>query len=503
MAKTFTPADKFKVSRPQEERVAQLLRQSASLEVLNELAAIDVMDLDEGGRVDLLAAWEKQNGYMQAKQFEILIGVAGIEPGGTEKGIWDGVDQEEREEVGAALRLAPQTAQDRIDVARALNNHLPQVKDALANGEISLAHANVIARETWRVIDSGIDKEVLADLEREVIAKAEFGTPGQIGKFIKKSIAEISPDNFEKAVTRDRELRNVRIFPEPNGMATLLAFLPAEDAQTIKLAIEKRERIAKDFLNRTTTENCNNEFIDSIGNRLNGNLMSNANDSNSASGFVSINQFSQDELEAEVAATEGASSVGKLMSEARKADALVAIASQYLNETKDDGKAHRRPVSVSLTIDLPTLLGLANNPGELQGYGAIPASVARTLAADGRWRRFITDPTTGNLLDCGRETYIPSQQLVDFLMARDRTCRFPGCAQPGHRTDIDHAIPWEEGGRTSPENLGLLCRRHHQMKTHGGWRVESFKDGSCEWLSPRGKKFFVEVRPVGPVRKSA
>ena len=84
-------------------------------------------------------------------------------------------------------------------------------------------------------------------------------------------------------------------------------------------------------------------------------------------------------------------------------------------------------------------------------------------------------------------------------MARDRTCRFPGCAQPGHRTDIDHAIPWDEGGTTSPDNLGLLCRRHHQMKTHGGWRVNSFSNGSCEWISPRGKKFFVPVRPMGKV----
>ena len=471
MARKFIPADKFKVDRPQEERVAQLLRMPASLEVLNELAAIDVMDLDEGGRVDLLSAWEKQNGYMQAKQFEILLGVAGDQPGGTENGIWDGVDQEEREEVGVALRLAPQTAQDRIDVARALNNHLHQVKDALASGEISLAHANVIARETWRVIDDGIDKNALEELERRVIAQAEFGTPGQVGKFIKKSIAEIAPENFEKAVTRDRELRNVRIYPEPNGMATLVAFLPAEDAQTIKLAIEKRERICKSSQGDFTSNNASNP--------LTAQLMA--------------------DLEAEVEATETVSSIRGLLSDARKADALTAIAANYLNENKDDGKAHRRPVSVSLTIDLPTLLGLANNPGELQGYGAIPASVARSLAADGKWRRFITDPTTGNLLDCGRETYKPSQQLVDFLMARDRTCRFPGCAQPGHRTDIDHAIPWEEGGTTSPQNLGLLCRRHHQMKTHGGWRVKSFADGSCEWSSPRGKKFKVQVRPVGRV----
>jgi hypothetical protein len=466
MSRLFIPADKFKVDRPLEERVTEILRQPASLNAIIELAAIDVMELDEGGRVDLLAAWEKQNGFMQAKQFEILLGVAGDKPGGTENGIWDGVDQEEREEVGTALRLAHQTAQDRIDVARALNNHLHQVKDALAVGEISLAHANVIARETWRVIDDGIEPEALAELERQVIAQAEFGTPGQISKFIRKSIAEIAPENFEKAVTRDRELRKVNIYPEPNGMATLVAFLPAEDAQTIKLAIEKRIRLAKAF-DRAPINYLSPEL--------------------------------QAELDHEVEETEGVSSIKELLADAQKADALTAIASNYLEVTEDNGKAHRRPVSVSLTIDLPTLLGLADNPGELQGYGAIPSSVARELAADGRWRRFITDPTTGNLLDCGRETYLPPQHLVDFLMARDRTCRFPGCAQPGHRTDIDHAIPWDEGGKTSAANLGLLCRRHHQMKTHGGWRVESFENGSCEWSSPRGKRFFVEVKPLGPI----
>ena len=333
MARRFIPADKFKVDRPLEERVTEILHQPASLAAINELAAIDVMDLDEGGRVDLLAAWEKQNGFMQAKQFEILLGVAGDKPGGSEKGIWDGVDQEEREEVGTALRLAHQTAQDRIDVARALNNHLHQVKDALASGEISLAHANVIARETWRVIDDGIEPEALAELERKVIAQAEFGTPGQISKFIRKSIAEIAPENFEKVVTRDRELRKVNIYPEPNGMATLVAFLPAEDAQTIKLAIEKRIRAAK------------------------------------ASPLNLLSPELQAELDSEVEKTERVSSIKDLLADAQKADALTAIASNYLNVTEDDGKAHRRPVSVSLTIDLPTLLGLADNPGELQGYG--------------------------------------------------------------------------------------------------------------------------------------
>jgi hypothetical protein len=185
--------------------------------------------------------------------------------------------------------------------------------------------------------------------------------------------------------------------------------------------------------------------------------------------------------------------------DAHRADAMTAIAALFLETNEDQVMNHGRPITVNLTIDLPTLLGLSENPGQLSGYGAIPATVARELAADGKWRKFITDPTTGNLLDFGRESYLPPQALRDFLLARDKTCRFPGCRRSGVRGEIDHAVPWEEGGETSRSNLGLLCKRHHQLKTHGGWKLESFEDGSCEWTSPLGKKRFVPARPMDEV----
>ena len=68
--------------------------------------------------------------------------------------------------------------------------------------------------------------------------------------------------------------------------------------------------------------------------------------------------------------------------------------------------------------------------------------------------------------------------------------------QPASRSDIDHALSWESGGVTSAENLGLLCRRHHRLKTHGHWALISNADGSCEWTSPVGKKYFVPARPI-------
>jgi len=90
---------------------------------------------------------------------------------------------------------------------------------------------------------------------------------------------------------------------------------------------------------------------------------------------------------------------------------------------------------LNLTIDLPTLLGLrdqvVDGSAELAGAGPIPAVVVRELLQDPDCavtiRRLVTDPVTGHLLDYGRRTYEVPQPLRDYIVARDRTCRFPGC----------------------------------------------------------------------------
>ena len=54
---------------------------------------------------------------------------------------------------------------------------------------------------------------------------------------------------------------------------------------------------------------------------------------------------------------------------------------------------------VQVTMPATMLMGLTEHGAELAGYGPIPAHVARELAADGTWRRLLTDPATGHLLD--------------------------------------------------------------------------------------------------------
>jgi hypothetical protein len=401
------------------------------------LIAINPRSLSSSGRIDYLSALDRQESWICALKQEALVAIAG-EFADEDGGIFGCVDDEEREDVATALRLSPTTAQSRIDVARVLVGHLPNTISALSTGEISVAHATVIARETATAIRNGLSEESIFCVEQSALAHAEFHTPGQVASKVKTTIAKLAPGEFEELVDRARDSRRVSCYPEADGMATVIAILPAEDAQAVMKSIEA--------------------FI--------------------------LKRNSEDAPEWSV-----------LSADMKRADALTYIASQALSTLADEVQPHRRPITISVAIDLPTLMGLAENPGQLAGYGAIPASVARRLAADGNWQRFVSDPTTGNLLDFGREKYTPPQELIDYLLARDRVCRFPGCRRTGQSSDIDHAQSWETGGETNPANLGLLCRRHHRMKTHGGWSLESNPDGSCLWKSPQGKTFFVPSRP--------
>jgi hypothetical protein len=456
-----------------EDCVATLLAAAPGIKTLGGLIAIDPQDLSPAARIDYLAALERQSSWLQAAMQRAIVAVAGISEGKSD-GPFTGVDEAEREDVSSALRLSAGTAQMRIDVARTLVNHLPNTCSALATGELSAAHATVIARETAAAIRDGLSEFAIFSIEEKAIAHAEFHTPSQVALQVRNAIAKFAPATFEEVVEKARDSRRVSCYNDVDGMSTVVAILPAEDAQTVMKAIEA-------FIIKGSSEFkiSGDSPISDARNKSDRN-----DDSCDVAGKTSDSRNSDSR------------NSDTRSADMKRADALTSLAGFALAASSEDVALHRRPITVNVTIDLPTLLGLSENPGQLAGYGAIPASVARALASDGKWKRFITDPQTGALLDYGRETYQPPQALIDFLIARDRTCRFPGCRRSAALSDLDHAQSWEEGGTTSLDNLGALCRRHHQLKTHGGWSIESRSDGSCTWTSPLGKIYQTPARSI-------
>ena len=505
--------------------LAELLKSAPGPDAMARLLQLEKNKLTPADRIDYLTCWQRQSSWVAAKEQEATIFVAGTQY--LEKAGEFDVDCEERESVSSALRLSPATSQQKIDVARTLFNHLPQTISALNSGEIAPQHATVIAQETAAAVRAGLAQEAINEIEKVALAHAEFHTPNQVANKLRNTFANLAPELFQKEFDNQREARSVRFFKEPNGVGTILASLKIEDAQFVDQVIsdysdralaEHREamrNLVKFSSGHICVKKCQLNGTDNLG--LSQHKAVDVNDAHDTEvtkaelrfvmcthacsnkckdACLALNSDSAPALAALDRANFINSDVEKDM---RRADAFVfamRAADAALKSTGNVVTRHHRRPTINVTIDLPTALGLADNPGQLAGYGPIPASIARKIAADGRWKRFVTDPITGTLIDYGRETYEPPQELQDFLIARDRTCRFPGCRQPAHLADLDHAIPWDKGGKTSAENLGALCRRHHNLKTHKGWNVESNPDGSCTWTSPAGQTYFVPARPV-------
>ena len=179
--------------------------------------------------------------------------------------------------------------------------------------------------------------------------------------------------------------------------------------------------------------------------------------------------------------------------DAYRADALLAWANTALADPNAP-RRHGRRQQVQFVTDLPSLLGLADNPAELLGYGPIPSALVRDRAATADWLRLVVDPLTGYPLDYGTVVYRPPAELADYLLARDRRCRFPGCntSRDPLRHRPQHPRP---RGDTSARNCCCLCRRHHRLKTFGGWTVILKPDGSCLWTAPCGRQFVSDPPP--------
>jgi hypothetical protein len=183
------------------------------------------------------------------------------------------------------------------------------------------------------------------------------------------------------------------------------------------------------------------------------------------------------------------------------------------------GGAVRAVTVLHLTIDAATALGLADEPAELTSDLAGPrltppstvdsatarevltAAMRRALddPAAVQLHRVLTDPTSGVALDVSRR-YRPSRRLARFLVARDRGSRFPTSDAPPR--EHDHVVPFDHtdparGGPTSATNLEATGQRDHHVRHAPGWSLSGdASDRSC-WVTPSGRRYTSTPPPIG------
>ncbi|HEY3630245.1 MAG TPA: DUF222 domain-containing protein [Jatrophihabitantaceae bacterium] len=268
-----------------------------------------------------------------------------------------------------------------------------------------------------------LDAKQARAVEEQVLPRAVEQTLSEFQRSVRQAVARVAAATVEEQRAEAMKERRVCLTPRDDGMTELWALLPAEGAAAVVTAVDALASVTSADDPRTPDQ--------------------------------------------------------------RRADALVDLGVAALHDPLLPKAQGMRP-SIQITVALSTLLGTDEQPGELAGHGPIPASVARRLAADesGTWRRLVTDPVTGQLLDYGQDTYRPPKDLAEFVIARDQTCTFPGCERPARRCDLDHQTPYRKGGSTSSENMGPLCERHHIGKHEAGWTPHRHEDGTTTWISP-------------------
>ena len=111
----------------------------------------------------------------------------------------------------------------------------------------------------------------------------------------------------------------------------------------------------------------------------------------------------------------------------------------------------------------------------------------------------LTDPFTGAMLSLGREKYRPTEDMRNFIRLLDGGSRGPGTPRGPDESDIDHnASFWlnDEQGESSVDNLVLLSRSDHGIKTAGEAGADLLLDRTSIWETGSGNK--IVTRPLDP-----
>jgi hypothetical protein len=101
---------------------------------------------------------------------------------------------------------------------------------------------------------------------------------------------------------------------------------------------------------------------------------------------------------------------------------------------------------------------------ELEDGTVLLPSQALDLALRGHLRRVVFGPV-GNVLEHGRTRRLFSSAQREAIIVRDRWCTVPGCEVPARRCEIDHIVPWAQGGTTDEANGRAMCDHHNRQRT--------------------------------------
>ncbi|WP_328999335.1 HNH endonuclease [Kribbella sp. NBC_00709] len=383
-------------------------------------------------------------------------------------------------EIGAALHLSKDTAASHIDTALHLTGTLPSTHAALRCGALTFSKALAISEAT---------RPLAPDAAQAVEAHVLRRAPGQTHNNLRKSLrTQVAKHRSEDEADRHREAlgdRTCKIVPLPDGMAGLWVVHTADKIQQMWIVIQAMADLAK----RSTPDSDTDTGPAPASPTVEG------DQAGARPGGPMEGERPGEPPRAELP-----------NAEQRRADVITDLFDHMLHNGLDWlGRRlpdqHRRRPHIEVLIPITTLLGVDDDPCELAGYGPVPAEMARRIAADGTWRRLLTDPADGAVLEASTTRHDPGSLVSETLLAHHPVCAWPGCTRASRECDRDHATPFAQSGQTSLTGLVPYCEYHHVIKDTKawGWKTTAHPDGSVTLTAPTGHRYTTVAPARGPI----
>jgi hypothetical protein len=349
-------------------------------------------------------------------------------------------------EVACVLAIGERAAGALLSQAHILSTTLPLTLSALRAGSISWQHARAMVDETVCLDPAGAAALEAHFLDPEAPNPARGCSAGELpaSRFRHKARTwreRHHAESIEKRHAKGVLDRRVEYAPDQDGMAWLSAYLPAATASGI--------------WNRTTAVARGLQGPDEPRNLT--------------------------QLRADVLAT--------------------ALLSNGNGDGMNAGHVPSPRAQLLVTVPVFSLLGATDEPAMLDGYGPIPASMARDLVANGTdsFYRVLIDPRDGAPLEIGRKSYRLPKAMRNWLRLRDGKCPFPGCTNHSLDNEADHLLAWQKGGTTGISNLGQPCPKHHRLRHASAWTpTPAARNEPPGWTSPSGRHYISEDQDWEP-----
>jgi hypothetical protein len=143
----------------------------------------------------------------------------------------------------------------------------------------------------------------------------------------------------------------------------------------------------------------------------------------------------------------------------RRADALVEMAVRSKGAKATD----RRPEPLfSVLVGYEALHGRIS---QIEGGPIITPGALLPWLDGASFERIIFGP--GTRIECSQKARFFTGATRRAIEVRDQYCTHPFCEVPAARCQIDHIIPYAQGGETTQQNARVHCGFHNRLRNHG------------------------------------